>query len=117
MPNSSVKRATASFGESAKYAAMVSTLLIAPLALLEFNANARGEGMSIDSIAMMGFLWAIGFGIIWLLSLIYNRSQFEILSKSVVLVLFVFMALALAIVWVGVIADQMPCIIGTPNCI
>ena len=115
MPNTSAKRATAAqLGESAKLAAIISTMIIIPLALLKFNADASLDG--VDSLVLLGFLWAIAFGVNWLLCLIYNRSQFEILSRSVVLVLFVFLVLALALVWVGIVADQMPCFIGKPNC-
>src|SRR5688500_10091953 len=117
MPNTSAKRATAPpLGESAKLAATLSTMLIIPLAVLEFNADANLEGISFDSLVLLGFLWSVAFGIISLLTLIYNRSQIEILSKSVVLVVFVFLVLALALMWVGIVADQMPCFIGKPNC-
>jgi hypothetical protein len=117
MPDISAKRATATpLGESAKIAAILSTMIIVPLALLEFNADANLDGIGVDSLVVLGFLWVIAFGVNWLLCLIYNRSQMEILSKSVVLVLFVFLVLALTIIWLGILADQMPCFIGSPNC-
>src|SRR5688572_2188273 len=117
MPNTSAKRETAAqLGGSARLAAILSTMIIIPLALLEFNARANLDGIRVDSLVLLGFLWAIAFVVNLLLCLIYNRSRFEILSRSVVLMIFVFLVLALALVWVGVVADQMPCFIGSPNC-
>lgn len=96
--------------------ALISTLLVLPFVVLEL-VNRRGfnEGFP---VALFGLLWLLPLSfILLLLSIVRPRpagpitpaSRLGLWSRVAVLGLIVY-------VWVALVADQMPCFLGQPNC-
>lgn len=84
--------------------ALIGFFMTLPLAILEFTMNTPIGNASPG----LGLL----FGFIWLLA---TALMVAVTSRMNVLVRFPVVAL-LALVLVSLVADQMPCFLGVPNC-
>lgn len=103
--------------------AFLSFLLVLPFIALEFAFNsAQREGASGGKYALD---MTVLFGILWMLSLAFiagllpvvrsARSGAGVLAHPVGFVVRVAVLAALALVWVAIVADQMPAFLGMPN--
>ena len=94
-------------------AAFVSLLFVLPFALLESlhttltRQNARGLAL------LFGFLWLLSLGFVLGTMLIVRNAR---TAHPVKLLLGAAVVLALAATWASLVADQMPCFLGVPNC-
>jgi len=99
-------------------AALISLLTVVPFAILELRNNSGSRNFSHFPFPLFIFLWLLSIAFIIGGAPIVRtvRAGGSLLAHPVTL-LFRFVLLALlAIAWVGVIRDQMPCFLGVPNC-
>jgi len=93
---------------SLSIAVIASTALVLPLLILELANNAENEG---------GFPVAL-FTVLWLLPLLLIAGGGQLLRShnKAVMVAAAAVMIVIAVFWVGLVADQMPCFLGVPNC-
>lgn len=97
-------------------AVIISLLVVLPLIIMELVFGR-------DSYS--NFPWPL-FGILWLLPVMFIvifapiiqsvRAGNSILANPITLVLRVGFLFLIAIMWCGILIDQMPCFLGVPNC-
>lgn len=99
------------------FPAAVSFLLVAPLAVLE-GVNTGGFTLYGFPTALFGALWLLGFVFLLLFMPVVNRfrSGMSITEHPVNFGVKAVAMILIAIVWVGLVNDQMPCFMGVPNC-
>lgn len=89
-------------------AAIVSSVAVAPMAILEVRALAK-LGLDFPWV-LFGFLWLLPFACVLVAPLaLPPRARAVRVGAGVLLIL-------LAVAWTQVVVDQMPCFVGIPNC-
>lgn len=99
-------------------AALISFVLVLPFAILEFMFNTVNSRNGRDYIALFGLLWLLPMAFIIILVPVVRdvRAGNNIMVNSISL-LFREACLALiAMMWGGILIDQLPCFLGLPNC-
>ncbi|HEX6371040.1 MAG TPA: hypothetical protein VF006_19135 [Longimicrobium sp.] len=97
-------------------AALGSVLLVLPFAILEAvnttltRQNARGFTV------LFGFLWLLAAVFLVVLMPVMRSVRAGNAANPLRLLLGVAVLLVVAWVWGSVVADQMPCFLGVPNC-
>ena len=104
------------FLTSFRIPAMVSFILVIPFIIMEVVTT-----QDINAIFNAPL-----FGILWLLLMIFMLILLPIVrdvsagnkltAKPVILVFRVMLIILIALAWGGIVADQMPCFLGIPNC-
>lgn len=96
--------------------ALISTLLVLPFVVLEL-VNRRGfnEGFP---VALFGLLWLLPLAFSLLLLPIMRRRPEGAMTPASRLGLWTRMAAVglIVFIWIALVADQMPCFLGRPNC-
>ena len=87
-----------------KVAALASSVLVLPLLILEALHTTLTRQNAPGLIVLFGLLWLLPA----LFVLILRTSGYRLLRVAALL--------AIALFWGGVVADQMPCFLGVPNC-
>lgn len=99
-----------------KAPALISTLLVLPFVVLEL-VNRRGfnEGFP---VTVFGLMWLLPLGFIVLLLPIVRRRPAGPMTPAERLSLWTRIAVMglIGFIWVALVADQMPCFVGQPNC-
>ena len=100
-------------------AALIGLLLTVPFVLLEWRYNTA------QMPSLLHFPLPL-FGILWLLPTVFIitvapvaraiRSDGGLLAHPVTLLLRVVFLALIAVMWTGLVYDQMPCFLGVPNC-
>jgi len=96
--------------------AIASFILVIPFMIMEVvttqNLNA------IFNVPLFGILWFLPMIFMLILIPIVRdvRSGNSLTAKPVILVLSVILLTLIALAWGGIVADQMPCFLGIPNC-
>lgn len=91
-----------------KTAALIGFLVVLPFMLLEVanrqNLNTEFPGVLFVVMWLLAALFTAG-----VLSLVQTRRGVAFVPRIVLVIL-------IALFWIGLVADQMPCFLGVPNC-
>lgn len=99
-----------------KSPALISLLLVIPFMVME-AVNTRNLN-AIFNVPLFGIMWLLPMiFIIILLPIVRNvRAGNSLAAKPVTLVLSLICLVLIALAWGNLVADQMPCFLGVPNC-
>ena len=99
-------------------AAIISFMLVLPFAILEASFNPVNGRNAPGLLALFGLLWLLPAAFIVILAPVVRAARAEeSTTASPVSILFRVAFLALiAVMWGGLLVDQMPCFVGVPNC-
>lgn len=95
---------------------LISSALVIPWMILEWvNRRGYNEGYP---FALFMILWLLPAVFVWLLLPLVNslRSGKSIFAKPLLLLLRIAGLVLIAVVWSGMLVDQMPCFLGVPLC-
>jgi hypothetical protein len=101
-----------------KSAALISLILVLPLAILE-ALNNRITGQNAPGlIVLFGLLWLLPTAFILILVPVVRamRDGNHVMAYPISLSLRVASLALIAMIWGGMLIDQMPCFLGVPNC-
>jgi hypothetical protein len=97
-------------------AAIISFIIVLPLAILEgVNNTITRENVS-GLILLFGVMWLLPTAFIVILMSMMRKAGNTHMSKPMILLLRVASLVLIATVWVWGIIDQLPCFLGVPNC-
>jgi hypothetical protein len=98
--------------------AFISFILVLPFALLEFSFNTVNKQNAPGLTVLFGLLWLLPTVFIVVLApLVRNtRAGNRIMANPMTLLLRVAFLTLIAMMWGGIIVDQLPCFLGVPNC-
>jgi hypothetical protein len=104
--------------------AIISLLLVLPFAILEFVFNILNKPSALNPKNLAGLTFL--FGLMWLLPTVFIailmpilqnvRAGSNILANPIGLLLKVVFLALIAMMWGGILIDQLPCFLGVPNC-
>jgi quinol-cytochrome oxidoreductase complex cytochrome b subunit len=99
-------------------AALGSFILVLPLAILESASTTLTRENAPGLIFLFALLWLLPAMVILVLMPIAHsvRARKPLAANPVKLFLSVAVVLVLALTWGSLVADQMPCFLGVPNC-
>jgi hypothetical protein len=103
---------------SFKLAALISSILVLPFAILESLNNTMTKQNAPSLLVLFGLLWLLPMAFIITLVPIVRavRGGNSVMANPLYLLFRVgFLALT-ALMWVGIIIDQLPCFMGVANC-
>jgi hypothetical protein len=101
-----------------KLAALISFILVLPFAILESLNNTITKQNAFGLIVLFGLLWLLPMAFIVILLPIVRavRAGDSLLGNPVNLLSRVAFLGLIAMVWGGIIIDQIPCFMGVANC-
>ncbi len=110
--NDKTKRIVITFGA----ASLISLILIAPLAFLQLRYGSRNYPRF--PFELFGMLWFLGaFFLITVEPIVRTvRAGDSLLAHPVTLLFRLVFLTLIALMWEGVVNDQLPCFLGVPNC-
>jgi hypothetical protein len=96
--------------------AIVSFILVIPFMIMEVVTTQSFN--AIFNIPLFGIMWFLPMIFMLILVPIVRevRGSNSLTAKPVILVLSVIFLILIALAWGGIVADQMPCFLGVPNC-
>jgi len=99
-------------------AALVSFILVLPFAILESLFNTVNKQNALGLIVLFGLLWLSSMAFIVILAPIVRTalSGNNIMASPINLLFRVALLAFIAMVWGGILIDQLPCFLGVPNC-
>ena len=101
-----------------KSAALISFLLVLPFAILEALNNTIDRQSALGLVVLFGLLWLLP--VVFILILVPTVRKVRVgngvMADSLKLLLRVALLVAIAMMWGGILIDQMPCFLGVPNC-
>jgi hypothetical protein len=101
-----------------KAAALISFILMLPFALLESLNSTITKQNAPGLIVLFGLLWLLPVAFIVILVPIVRsvRAGNSLLAQPINLLFRVAFLALIAMMWGGLIIDQLPCFMGVPNC-
>ena len=101
-----------------KSAALISLALVLPFVILESLNNTITKQNAPGLIALFGLLWLLPMAFIVILVPVVRtvRAGNSVMANPINLLLRVAFLASIAMVWGGILIDQVPCFIGVPNC-
>ena len=102
-----------------RWAAAISSFLVLPFMILEFvNGGTLPELVQSFPIPLFATMWLLAFAFVSILSRMVRGEPAQCaLAPALAARLLGVTALAfIAYAWVAIVADQMPCFLGVPNC-
>jgi hypothetical protein len=99
-------------------AALISLILVLPFAILESLHNTVNPRKALDYIVLFGLLWLLPMAFVVILVPIVRtvRAGNSILANPITLLFRVAFLALIAMMWGGILIDQLPCFLGVPNC-
>ena len=99
-------------------AALISFLLVLPFAILESLFNTVNKQNALGLIVLFGLLWLLPMAFIVILVPIVRtvRAGNNVMANPVNLFFRVAFLALIAMMWAGILRDQLPCFLGVPNC-
>jgi hypothetical protein len=109
---------TKNIATNLKSAALISLILVLPLAILESLNNTITEQNAPGLIVLFGLLWLLAMAFIVILAPIARtvRAGNGVMANPVNLLFRVALLALIAMMWGAIMIDQMPCFMGVPNC-
>ncbi|HVG30233.1 MAG TPA: hypothetical protein VM864_11070 [Pyrinomonadaceae bacterium] len=101
-----------------KSAALISLILVLPFAILEALNNTITGQNAPGVIILFGLLWLMPTAFILILVSVVRavRDGNSVMAHPASLLLRVAFLALIAMMWGGILTDQMPCLMGVPNC-
>jgi hypothetical protein len=103
-----------------KRPALTGAALALPFLALElvFNASSFSLKTILDTVALFGLLWLLpaAFVLIGFPLARSARAGENVLANPAALMLKTILLALIAVVWASLLADQLPCFLGVPNC-
>ena len=99
-------------------AGVISFILMLPFAILELMFNTGNRQNVPGLIVLFGLLWLFPMAFVVILEpLVRNiRAGNSLMANPVNLLLRVAFLALIAVMWAGLLIDQLPCFLGVPNC-
>jgi hypothetical protein len=111
-----IRNERSNFASTARVAGVISSALVAPLLLLELRFG---------SSTFASFPYTL-FGVLWFLPLVFVitakpllqplGARTSVLAHPAALVIRLSLLGLISFAWLGIVADQLPCFLGVPNC-
>ena len=98
-----------------KSAMLISFILVLPFAILESLNNTITRQNAPGLLVLFGLLWLLPMAFIVVLVPIVRAGKSGVANPINLLFRIAFLAL-IAMMWGGIIIDQLPCFMGAPNC-
>lgn len=97
---------------------LVSVALVSPFVILELLNNGLNSGRALDYVLLFGLLWALPLAFLLTATQVLRgrRSGSPILRSPVVFSVRLAILVLVAVAWVGIVNDQLPCFMGSVNC-
>lgn len=101
-----------------KLAALVSFILVLPLAILESLNNTITRQKAPGLVILFGLLWLLPMVFIAILLPMVRavRAGNPVMANPINLLLRIAFLALIAMMWGGIVIDQIPCFMGVPNC-
>ena len=101
-----------------KLAALVSSILVLPFAILESLNNTITRQKAPGLIVLFGLLWLLPMVFIAILLPIVRavRAGDSVMANPINLLLRIAFLALIAMMWGAIVIDQIPCFMGVPNC-
>ena len=101
-----------------KSAALISLILVLPFAILETTSNSISGQNAPGLIALFGLLWLLPTAFSLILAPLVRtvRAGNSIAVNPINLSLRAAFLVSIAVTWGSILIDQMPCLLGVPNC-
>ena len=101
-----------------KSLALISFILVLPFVILESLNNTITKQNALGLIVLFGLLWLLAIAFIVILVPIVRtvRAGNSVMANPINLLLRVAFLALIAMMWGGIIIDQLPCFMGVPNC-
>ena len=99
-------------------AALISIILVLPFAILESLNQTITKQNASGLIVLFGLLWFLPMTlVVILMPMVRNlRAGHSLMANPINLLLRVALLALIAMMWGGLLIDQMPCFMGVPNC-
>jgi len=99
-------------------AALISLILVLPFALLESLNNTITKQNAPSFIVLFGLLWLLPTAFIHILVPMVRtvRAGQSVIANPINLLLRVILLGLIAMIWGGILIDQVPCFMGVPKC-
>lgn len=99
-------------------AALISLIIVLPLAFLESLNQVITKQNAPGLVVLFGLLWLLPMAFIVILMPVARtlRAGNNLAANPINLLLRVAASALIAMMWVGLLVDQMPCFMGVPNC-
>lgn len=99
-------------------AAIISFILVLPFVILEFLNTTLTKQNASGLTVLFGLLWLLPMTfIVILMPIVRNvRAGNSIMANPINLLLKVAFLVLIAMMWGGILIDQLPCFMGVPNC-
>ena len=99
-------------------AALISLTLVLSLALLESLNNTITKQNAPGLIVLFGLLWLLPTACILIIVPVVRtmRAGQSVIANPINLLLSVVLLGLIAMIWGGILIDQVPCFMGVPNC-
>ncbi|MGH9943449.1 MAG: hypothetical protein ACRD9R_13965 [Pyrinomonadaceae bacterium] len=109
---------TKNIATNLKAAALVSFILVLPFALLESLNHTINKQNAPGLLVLFGLLWLLPMAFIVILVPIARtvRAGNSVMANPVNLLFRVAFLAFIAMIWGGILIDQIPCFMGVPNC-
>ncbi|QQS45513.1 MAG: hypothetical protein IPM66_16430 [Acidobacteriota bacterium] len=98
--------------------ALIGLALVLPFIVLDFTYNPSSWRNLTDQIVLFGLLWFLAAAFTFILSSIVRtwREGGSLMASPVNLLFRIAFLALIAVMWGGIISDQLPCFLGVPNC-
>ena len=98
-------------------AAVIGAILVAPLLFLELRNN-RPNSRASDNAVLFGVLWLLPTAFVMMAMPIIRvfRSGQTTPQRPAALALRIALLVVVAVMWLSIVSDQLPCFMGKPNC-
>ena len=95
---------------------IVNPLIVIPFMIMEVVTTQNLN--SIFNVPLFGIMWFLPIIFILILMPIVRdvRAGNNLTAKPVILVFSLILLVLIVLAWSGIVADQMPCFLGVPNC-
>jgi hypothetical protein len=109
---------SAHFWSPVAVAAATATAIVAPLAVLEVRNQGIQAMQGVDNVVLFGLLWLAPAAVVLLASPVVRavRSGAAVLDRPLPLLARLVLLMLVTFVWLSLVADQLPCFMGVPNC-
>jgi hypothetical protein len=107
-----------SIASNFRSAALISFILVLPFAILELLFHSVTRQNAPGLILLFGLLWLLPTGFIFIIVPMVRtvRAGNSIKGNPMSLLIRVAFLAIFAMMWGGILIDQLPCFLGVPNC-
>ena len=89
-------------------AAVIGAVIVLPFVILQWVNTTVTMRQATDLVVLFGFLWLLASAFVFTLASFVRHRRYAFVNIALLIVL--------AVVFGGVVLDQLPCFLGIPNC-